>query len=163
ERLLHEIYESLCANDVLGFQTNDDARNFLEGARCFLPDCRVDLDAGRLVWRRHRLLARAYPVTVDAREIEQTLNSAPARKGAHELGRLLAEDQQVIVRVDRLEPTKNIVRGFLAYERLLVRHPELASTVRFLAFLVPSRQGLPMYRRYEREVRRLVQRLNTTF
>jgi len=54
------------------------------------------------------------------------------------------------------------VRGFLAYERLLAQHPELASTVRFLAFLVPSRQGLPLYRRYERAVRKIVQRINST-
>jgi trehalose 6-phosphate synthase len=162
ERLLHEIFESLAANDVLGFQTEGDARNFLECARWFLPNCRMDLDDGRLICRRQRLLARVYPVTADGEEIRQSLNSAAGRKGAQELGPLLADDRQVIVRVDRLEPTKNIVRGFLAYERLLAQHPELASTVRFLAFLVPSRQGLPLYRRYERAVRKIVQRINST-
>jgi trehalose 6-phosphate synthase len=161
--MVHAIYEGLAANDVLGFQTEYDARNFLECARHFLPDSRVDLGQGRLIWRRHRLLARAYPVTVDAEEIHRTLSSAPARMAAQELAPLLGDEGQVIVRVDRLEPTKNIVRGFAAYETLLRRHPELRGNVRFLVFLVPSRQGLAAYRSYERDVRRSIQRINKAF
>ncbi|HLZ24966.1 MAG TPA: trehalose-6-phosphate synthase [Ktedonobacterales bacterium] len=163
ERFVLEIFEGLAANDVLGFQTEEDARNFLECARCFLPDIRIDLDQGRLIRRRHRLLARAYPVAVDAAEIMHTANSAAGRTGARELGRLLDDDAQVIVRVDRLEPTKNIVRGFQAYEALLHHHPELHGHVRHLAFLVPSRQELDRYRRYDRDVRRIIHRINAEF
>jgi trehalose 6-phosphate synthase len=163
ERFISEIFEGLAANDVLGFQTEDDARNFLECARYFLPDSRVDLDHGRLIRRRHRLLARAYPISVDAEEIQRTVNSAAGHTGARELGHLLDDDAQVIVRVDRLEPTKNIVRGFQAYEALLRRHPELRGQVRHLAFLVPSRLGLPRYRKYDRDVRRTIQRINAAF
>ena len=163
QRFLADIYEGLAANDALGFQTERDARSFLECARTLLPGCRVDLDEGRLLWRRHRLLARAYPVTADADEIRRTLNSAPARRGTEELAPLVGDGVKVIVRVDRLEPTKNIVRGLQAYELLLRRHPELHGTVRHLAFLVPSRQGLAIYRRYEREVRRAIQRINERF
>jgi trehalose 6-phosphate synthase len=161
--MVREIHEGLAANDVLGFQTEGDARNFLECARCFLPGSRVDLDHGRLLWRRHRLLAHAYPVTVDAEEIQRSLNSAAGRLASRELAPLLSDDGQVIVRVDRLEPTKNIVRGFLAYATLLHRRPELHGNVRFLAFLVPSRQELALYRTYEREVRRVIQRINKEF
>lgn len=163
ERFVLEIFEALAANDVLGFQTEDDVRNFLECARRFLPDCRIDLDQGRLIWRRHRLLARAYPVTVDAEEILRSVNSAAGRAAVRELGSLLDDDAQVIVRVDRLEPTKNIVRGFQAYEALLRQHAELRGHVRLLAFLVPSRQQLDRYRRYDREVRRTINRINTAF
>lgn len=163
ERFVSEIFEGLAANDVLGFQTESDARNFLECARCFLPDSRVDLDQGRMIRRRHRLLAHAYPVTVDAEEIVRTANSAAGVAGARELGPLLDDDAQVIVRVDRLEPTKNIVRGFQAYEALLRQHPELHGQVRHLAFLVPSRQGLDRYRKYDRDVRRIIQRVNAEF
>jgi trehalose 6-phosphate synthase len=163
ERFLLEIYEGLAANDVLGFQTELDARNFLECARVVLPGSRVDLDQGRLLWRRHRLLARAYPITVDADEVIRTLASAPGRMAAQELGAQLSEAGHVIVRVDRMEPAKNIVRGLLAYEALLRRHPELRGAVRHLAFLVPSRQGLKVYQRYEREVKRLIARINAEF
>ena len=163
ERFVYEIFEGMAANDVLGFQTPFDARNFLSCAREFLSGSRVDYDHGRLLWRRHRALVRAYPVTVDMDEIHRSLNSAAGRDGEHELEALLADDAQVIVRVDRLEPTKNIVRGFEAYELLLRRHPELRGHVQHLAFLVPSRQGLARYKQYDRDVRRVITRINREF
>ncbi|MGZ3640232.1 MAG: alpha,alpha-trehalose-phosphate synthase (UDP-forming) [Ktedonobacterales bacterium] len=160
KHFLQQIYEGLAANDVLGFQTELDARNFLECARVLLPGSRVDHDQSSLIWRRHRLLAKAYPITVDAEDVRHALATAPAREAARELEPLLADDAQVIVRVDRLEPTKNIVRGFLAYEQLLRNHPELHGKVRHLAFLVPSRQSLGVYRAYERTVRSVIRRIN---
>ena len=163
ERFVLEIFEGLAANDVLGFQTPFDARNFLSCAREFLSGSRVDYEHGRLIWRRHRLLARAYPVTVDVDEIRRSLNSASGRVSERELGPLLDDNAQVIVRVDRLEPTKNIVRGFEAYELLLRRHPELHGRVRHLAFLVPSRQGVARYKKYDRQVRQAVSRINQEF
>ena len=163
ERFVAEIYEGLAATDVLGFQTDLDARNFLECARVFLPGSRVDQEQGSLLWHRHRLLARAYPVTVDADEVQRTVMSAAGRAGAQELASVFESDARVLVRVDRLEPTKNIVRGLQAYELLLRTHPELHGTVRHLVLLVPSRQGLARYRKYDREVRRLVQRINSEF
>lgn len=163
ERFLRQIYEGLAANDVLGFQTELDARNFLECARVLLPGSRVDHDQNMLTWRRHRLLAKAYPITVDAAEVRHTLSAAPARAAAQELEPLFADGAQIIVRVDRLEPTKNIVRGFLAYEQILRDHPELRGNVRHLAFLVPSRQSLAVYRAYAHGVRRVIRRINNEF
>ena len=67
------------------------------------------------------------------------------------------------MRVDRLEPSKNILRGFLAYEALLQRHPRLRGRISFLAFLVPSRTGLREYGHYGREVQNAVDRINARF
>jgi len=61
-------------------------------------------------------------------------------------------DRTVIVRVDRVEPSKNIVRGFLAYTRFLELHPEWHGKVMFVALLNPSRETLPAYTRYAGEV-----------
>jgi trehalose 6-phosphate synthase len=163
ERFVLEIFESLAANDVIGFQSERDARNFLECARAFLHGSRADLDQGRLIWRRHQLLARAYPVTVDTEEIVQVLNSAAAKLARKELAPLLEDDMPVIVRVDRLEPTKNIVRGFQAFAHMLELHPDLQGKVRFLAFLVPSRQSLDIYQEYDREVHGAIERVNDTY
>jgi trehalose 6-phosphate synthase len=55
------------------------------------------------------------------------------------------------------------VRGFLAYEKLLVHHPELKGKVQFWAFLQPSRQDVAAYRNYVRRVRQVVQRINSQF
>ncbi|MCH7802330.1 MAG: trehalose-6-phosphate synthase, partial [Chloroflexi bacterium] len=71
--------------------------------------------------------------------------------------------EKTIVRVDRMEPSKNIVRGFKAYDLLLERHPELHGEVTFLAFLVPSRTHVRQYQRYAEEVEQQVQAVNATY
>ncbi len=163
DRFIHEIYEGLSGNDVLGFQTASDMQNFLVGAQEFLAGSRIDFEHQTVVWRRRRLVARVYPIPTDAYDIRRTLLTAPARTGAQELGDLLSEERQIIMRVDRIDPSKNIVRGFLAYETMLRRWPELRGHVCFLAFLIPSRQSLRIYRTYQREIRDLIRRINTQY
>ena len=163
ERFLRQIVASLTACDVVGFQTQTDARNFLLCAREVLPDCRINFDAERIVRGRHTTLARAYPITIDAAEVRHVLDSAAARAAERELAPLLGDGTALIVRVDRLEPTKNILRGLLAYEALLRERTDLHGRVRHLAFLVPTREGLDIYRRYDRDVRRQIARINAEF
>ncbi|HEX6122241.1 MAG TPA: trehalose-6-phosphate synthase [Ktedonobacterales bacterium] len=165
ERFLRDIYEGLAANDVLGFQTQSDARNFLVCAREFLSESQVDLERGVVRWRGHALTVRAYPIPSDAEEVRRSLRSSAGQRGERELiARGLVDDGlKLIVRVDRLDPTKNVYRGFEAFELLLREHAELCGRVRFLAFLVPSREGLAMYRRYAKRVRTLAQRINADF
>jgi trehalose 6-phosphate synthase len=82
------------------------------------------------------------------------------------IGRLRAEagpGRRLIVRVDRTELSKNIVRGLLAYRRLLHEHPGWRSRVVHLAFAYPSRQDLAVYRDYTAEVSRLAAEINAEF
>ena len=69
-------------------------------------------------------------------------------------------DRQLIVRSDRIELSKNIVRGFLAYDLLLEEHPELRGRVVFVAMLNPSRESLPEYLAYRNEVEQAAARVN---
>ncbi|MFI1004430.1 trehalose-6-phosphate synthase [Streptomyces galbus] len=71
--------------------------------------------------------------------------------------------RRTIVRVDRTELSKNIVRGLLAYEQLLVHHPEWRERVVHVAFAYPSRQDLAVYRDYTAEVQRTAERINERF
>ncbi|GAB7031681.1 trehalose-6-phosphate synthase [Streptomyces sp. NPDC021749] len=68
-----------------------------------------------------------------------------------------------IVRVDRTELSKNIVRGLLAYRELLVERPEWRERVVHVAFAYPSRQDLAVYREYTAEVGRLAEEINAEF
>ena len=61
-------------------------------------------------------------------------------------------DRKVLVRIDRTELSKNIVRGLLAFRELLATHPEWRERVVHLAFAYPSRHDLPEYRAYTAEV-----------
>ena len=69
-------------------------------------------------------------------------------------------DRLVIGRVDRIELSKNFVRGFLAFDDLLARHPEHRERVVFVAGAYPSREGLPEYARYREEIERTVEEVN---
>jgi trehalose 6-phosphate synthase len=72
----------------------------------------------------------------------------------------LLGDRQLILRVDRVELSKNLLRGFLAFDELLEVHPELRERVMFVALVYASRQGLPEYLAYRTEVEHLAERVN---
>jgi trehalose 6-phosphate synthase len=160
--MLMGIYHSLLANDLIGFQTSRDSRNFIGAVRTLIDDAEVAQDkrGGRIVWQGHATMARAESISIDVKEVREEA-ARGTRQYEAEVRPLLGK--YTIVRVDRIEPTKNIVRGFQAYEGLLRTREDLHGQVKFLAFLVPSRQGLPTYRRYDREVRKIIQKINTTY
>jgi trehalose 6-phosphate synthase len=69
-------------------------------------------------------------------------------------------ERLVVLRTDRIEPSKNIVRGFLAFDRLLEARPGLRGRVVFVAMLYPSREGLAEYLAYRNEVEQAAARIN---
>ncbi|MEU0070566.1 trehalose-6-phosphate synthase [Streptomyces sp. NPDC006332] len=75
----------------------------------------------------------------------------------------VGEGRRTIVRVDRTELSKNIVRGLLAYRQLLEDHPEWRERVAHVAFAYPSRQDLAVYRDYTAEVQRLADEINSQY
>ena len=95
----------------------------------------------------------------DVAALEQVAAGAATRAAAQQLDNAVG-DRLVIVRSDRIEPSKNIVRGFLAYDRLLEARPGLRGRVVFVAMLYPSRQTLPEYLVYANEIEQAVARVN---
>jgi trehalose 6-phosphate synthase len=71
--------------------------------------------------------------------------------------------EQLVVRVDRTDPSKNIVRGFHAFALLLERHPELHGRVGMIALLAPSRQDIPVYGEYVGDVEAAAREVNERF
>jgi trehalose 6-phosphate synthase len=155
------IYNGLAGNDIIGFQTERDARNFLEGARTLLDGAVVDFEEGAVWWQGHRTQARAYPISISVTEERRLVQSRAGKRIAEKILPLLGE--KTIMRVDRIEPTKNIVRGFQAYAQMLDEHPELQGKVSFLAFLVPSRQNMSDYKRYNTEVMKTIEEINQRY
>ncbi|MET7756945.1 trehalose-6-phosphate synthase [Streptomyces sp. NPDC005389] len=118
-------------------------------------------------WRRHgagkgRTRVRAYPLGVDGDEL-RALAHRPEVDEA--LARLRAEvgGRSTVVRVDRTELSKNILRGLLAYRELLTVHPEWRDRVVHLASAYPSRQDLQSYRAYTASVAELAAEINAEF
>ena len=95
----------------------------------------------------------------DVHALEEMAREPATREAAAALDEIVG-DRSMILRTDRVEPSKNIVRGFLAYDRLLEARPGLRSRVVFAAMVYPSRQDLPEYAAYTKEIEQTVERIN---
>jgi len=101
----------------------------------------------------------AAPLGPDPTDLSDAIDSREGRAALETLETHLG-DRLLLLRSDRLEPSKNIVRGFLAFDCLLDRAPEWRERVVFVAMLNESRQGLPEYQAYRQEVEQAADRVN---
>jgi trehalose 6-phosphate synthase len=152
------IIEGLLGCNVVGFQSSLDVRNFLltceENLGLEVDEHeRAVIAGGSIVYARH------YPISVDVTATERLAASRGVKRQEHEISTW--RPPLLIARIDRTDPSKNIVRGFIAYEKLLRYHPELHGKVQFWAFLQPSRQDVTAYVRYLRQIRQTAARINS--
>ncbi len=152
------VFEGLLGNDVVAFHTRDYARNFL---RCCedLLDLEVDARAGVVRIDGREVWVRAYPVSIDPASLRAAATSRRARSAERKL--LSKRREFLILRVDRLDLSKNIIRGFVALDRFLELHPEFKERFTFLALLQASREDVEEYVTYRERVERLVADVNT--
>jgi trehalose 6-phosphate synthase len=95
----------------------------------------------------------------DPTDLQETAESQEGRAATRALEERIG-DRRLVLRSDRIEPSKNIVRGFLAFDRFLEEHPEWRDRVVFAAMLNASREGLPEYQAYRQEVEQAAARVN---
>jgi len=156
------ILEGLCAVDLLGFQTREDSLNFLRTCESFLPRAFVKFKRGHIWYRNHMTYVKDFPISVDVEALGKLADSAEV----DEYRRAFDEEykgRQLIVRIDRIEPSKNIVRGFQAFDELLELHPEHCENVQFLALLVPSRMEVDKYQDYLSELMGMAGKINVNY
>ena len=137
-RIREGVLRGMCASDVLGFQSRTWATNFLATVRAH-TDAKVDIRAGRLSRGGHEVRVRTFPVSVNVDQLRAAAMDPAAAAVRRSIARTQT-DQRLILRVDRLEPSKNLLRGFQAFEQVLLRSPSWRGRVRYLALLTPSRQ-----------------------
>jgi trehalose 6-phosphate synthase len=160
DRIRRAIHEGVLANDVIGFHTHQWRLNFLRatsdvaGAECDFDDCAA-LHEGR------RTLATVHPISVDPAEFDDIAASPEVLEAERTL--VERRPEKLVLRVDRTDPSKNIVRGFRAYELYLEAHTEMHGRVGMLAHLDPSRQDIPEYAEYLGAIQREVRRVNDRF
>ena len=133
--------------DLLGFQTRQDGLNFIRTCESLLPRAHANFKHGRVWYRNHATHVRDFPISIDVEGLRQLAASPEVAEYRTEIQDFV-EDRQLILRVDRVEPSKNIVRGFQAFEEMLELYPEHRGWVKFLALLVPSRLGVDEYHDY---------------
>jgi trehalose 6-phosphate synthase len=162
QALRREICEGLLACDIVGLQTDRYASHFLDTVASFVRDARVDPEGRSVRWRGRRIRVRTYPIAVDPDGLARFTRSAAVAERVERIRQRLerAGNPALIVRADRIEPSKNALRGFLAFEELLERHPELRGSIRFLAVQAPTRTEIREYAEYGAAVREVVARVN---
>lgn len=142
------ILDGLTAVDVLGFQTREDGLDFLRSVESHLPNASINYKHGRIWYRGHATHVRDFPISIDIAALKTTAKSEEVQQYRMQFEESLLPDEKLILRVDRTEPSKNIVRGFQAFGEMLENHPEHIGKVKFIALLVPSRLDVDEYRNY---------------
>jgi trehalose 6-phosphate synthase len=164
ERLERPLVEAICcgllANDSVVFQTVESAENFVDTCVAF-AGARAETGKWAVNFNGRQTRAWADAISVDPQE----LAGLAATQEFSRYRYLLRPSPGVktIVRVDRLDLTKNVVRGFEAYRQMLGGHRDLRERVEFLAFLVPSRGDIGSYREYQDEALGLAEAVNREF
>jgi trehalose 6-phosphate synthase len=151
------IYRGLLANDIIGFHTTAYCRNFLHCCR-ELMEVDVDYERGAVIHDGRETWVRAYPLGIDAKRLERAAESEEVAGYEEEL--LRRRRDCLIIRVDRADLSKNVLRGFTAFDVFLQEHPEFRERVTFIAHLQPSRQDVPEYAEYLERIEALVAVVN---
>jgi trehalose 6-phosphate synthase len=158
-KMRRAILEGLCSLDLLGFQTREDGLNFLRTCESHLPEAEVTFKYGRVWFNNHATYVRDFPISIDVEALKRLAQSEEVAEHHRQLEARFGSNQ-LIVRIDRTEPSKNIVRGFYAFDEMLELYPEHRGKVQFLALLVPSRMEVEEYQSYLDELMAAAGRVN---
>jgi trehalose 6-phosphate synthase len=156
-RIRHEIFEGLLANDIIGFHTNSYRHNFLQCCRD-LTAHEVDFEHSTVRAGDREVWVRAYPLPIDWRATQAVATRDRVAEFEREL--LDRRREHLILRVDRADLSKNVLRGFTAFDTFLEQHPEFTERVTFVAQLMPSRTDVPEYAEYLERIEALVAVVN---
>jgi trehalose 6-phosphate synthase len=160
EHLRRAVHEGLLANDVVGFHTDRWRRNFVRSCEDVLG-ADIEPGGGAVLYSGRRTLVSAHPISVDPSEFDELKESEAVL--AEERLLVATRPEYLVLRVDRTDPSKNVVRGFRAFGLFLDYHPELHGRVSMLALLDPSRQDIPEYSEYLAAIQRESRAVNDRF
>src|SRR5680860_109233 len=151
--MCEDLFEGILSNDIVAFHTHSYRRNFLLCCR-ELFDLEVDERAGVVRMDGREVWVRTYPLPISAETFRKNAQSAAVHQ--YERRMLRRRREHLILRVDRADLSKNVLRGFTAFDLFLEQHPEFLERVTFIAHLIPSRQDVPEYAEYLERIEALV-------
>ncbi|HEX2910925.1 MAG TPA: trehalose-6-phosphate synthase [Chloroflexia bacterium] len=178
DTIVHSICESLLQCDIASFQTNADVEAFVQTCAVYLPELVLEKkDNGSFTLKNPGRNGRntqilALPISIDPNQLRREYLSQKVKEwqsklaamcGTNTNNEVASKISKLIVRVDRLDPSKNVLAGFEAYEQLLQQRPDLLKKITFLALLVPTRESVPEYTAYRERAFALIERINRRF
>jgi len=159
DEVAHEVLLGMLGADAVGFHSRRWADAF---ARCCVEVLGASYDGEHLEHDGRRTRVSVHALGVDPEELRERASQSDVQSRLPGL-RELVGDRQLVLRIDRTELSKNIVRGLEAFRELLRTRPQWRERVVHLAFAYPSRHDLPEYREYTAAVQRVTREVNEEF
>ncbi len=156
-----EVLDGILGADHAGFLCQRWADAFIDCCEHVLG-AEVDRERQRVGYLGHVTGIGVHPLGVDGPELISRAAQPDVQSRMAALREMIG-DRKLIVRVDRTELSKNIVRGLAAYRELLLAQPQWRGKVTLLALAYPSRHDLPEYREYAASVQRLATAIDDEF
>lgn len=154
-----ELALAMLAYDVIGFQAEEWRAAFLDYA---VNQLGAVLEDEHVVLGERRARAMVCPMGLDAADFGGAVHSLIAKQAETRLA-VSALGRDLIVGVDRLDPSKGLEERFSGYERLLAGHPELRDKVFMLQIAPPAREDAPGYRQIRDTLDALSGRINGAY
>jgi trehalose 6-phosphate synthase len=152
-----ELYHGILSNDIIGFHTRHYRNNFLWCCEDLLG-LEVDHAGGMVRFKGREVWVRNYPLPIDSGAVKAVAQRERTRHFEEEL--LRRRRDHLILRVDRADLSKNVLRGFSAFDTFLEQHPEFRERVTFIAQLMPSRTDVAEYAEYLERIEAVVAVVN---
>lgn len=155
-----EIIDGLLSNNLLGFHIPRYVTNFIQTCEEYADE--VDYGNG-IVWQNGQAThVKSYPISVDYDGIKEMASSKEVSK-KEKLIKKIKGDYFLFYRTDRADLSKNIIRGFKAYELFLHKYPQYHGKVKFLTTGKPTRQQIREYNDYYYDILDIVEEINIKY
>lgn len=153
-----ELLHDLCAYDVVGFQTEDHRRDFLDSVRQILGFS-ID-DEGRIINTSGRITRSLVdPIGINANSFQRQALQSVKGRNTRRLNESLS-GRKLMIGADRLDYSKGLPNRFEAFNRLLQRFPEHKNSVSFLQIAAPSREDVTQYAQLRHQLNRIAGDIN---
>ncbi|MCK5276154.1 MAG: alpha,alpha-trehalose-phosphate synthase (UDP-forming) [Alphaproteobacteria bacterium] len=155
-----ELVRSLCAFDLIGFQTNRDLQSFIDYISVE-ANGRIG-DGGLIEVHGRRTRAAAFPISTDPSTLAEYARKSEKSPAAQRLKRSVGE-RSLIIGVDRLDYSKGLINRMEAFSHLLERYPANRSQVVLLQIASPTREGVQEYDEIRHELEAISGHVNGTY
>jgi alpha,alpha-trehalose-phosphate synthase [UDP-forming] len=158
------VLRGLLGNDLVEFQIDRYARNFLDCVEAFIPEAQVNHSRQTVTFRDRVVHVGAFAISIDVERFETMASSPESNARVATLReRYASNDRQLGVCVDRVDYTKGIPERLRALETMWTDSPAMRERITFIFVCTPSRTDLPAYAQLEREVLESIVAINATF
>ncbi len=151
-----QLLRGLLGADVVGFHTDREVNHFVASCAQILG---VAPQPDAIFFEGRSVRVGAYPISIDAEAIAAQVRRPEIAARAEEI-KASAAGRTILLGIDRLDYTKGIRARLRAFERLLERRPELKDRIQLVQIAVPSRDNVPAYADFQKQVHAIVGRVN---